>query len=44
MCLSVGKDLTYVIHMLLNRVGLPFFFSFCDKDRADHMSGGRDVE
>jgi hypothetical protein len=28
----------------LNRIGLPFFFSFGDEDCADHISGGRDVE
>jgi hypothetical protein len=27
----------------LNRIGLPFF-SFGDENRADHISGGRDIE
>jgi hypothetical protein len=43
-CLSVGQDLAYVIHRSLNRIGLPFFLSFGDESRADHISGGRDVE
>jgi hypothetical protein len=42
--LSVGQDLAYVIHRSLNRVGLPFFFSFSDEDCTDHIGGGRDVE
>jgi hypothetical protein len=37
MCLSVGQDLAYVIHMSLNRIGLPFFLSFSDEDCADHI-------
>jgi hypothetical protein len=44
MCLSVGQDLAHVIHMSLNRIGLPFFFSLGDEDCADHIIGGRDVE
>jgi hypothetical protein len=43
-CLSISQDLAYVIHRSLNRIGLPFFFSFDDEDCADHISGGRDVE
>jgi hypothetical protein len=43
-CLSVGQDLTHVIHKSLNRVGLSLFFSFGDENRADHISGGGDVE
>jgi hypothetical protein len=43
-CLSIGQDLAYVIHMSLNRVGLPFFFLFSDEDCTDHIGGGRDVE
>jgi hypothetical protein len=43
-CLSVGQDLTYVIHRSLNRIGLPIFFLLSDEDCADHISGGRDVE
>jgi hypothetical protein len=39
MCLSVGQDLAYVIHMSLNRIGLPFFFSFGDEDCTDHIGG-----
>jgi hypothetical protein len=38
------KDLTYIIHKSLDRIGLPFFLSFCDEDCADHISGGGDVE
>jgi hypothetical protein len=30
--------------MSLNRIGLPFFFSLSEENRADHISGGRDVE
>jgi hypothetical protein len=44
MCFSVGQNLAHVIHRSLNRIGLPFFFSFGDENRADHISGGRDVE
>jgi hypothetical protein len=43
-CFSVGQDLAHVIHKSLNRVGLPFFFSFGDENCADHIGGGRDVE
>jgi hypothetical protein len=43
-CFRVGQDLTYVIQRLLNRIGLPFFFSLGDENCADHISGGRDVE
>jgi hypothetical protein len=43
-CLSVGQDLAYVVHRSLNRIGLPFFFSFSNEDCADHISGGRDLE
>jgi hypothetical protein len=43
-CFRVGQDLTYVIQRLLNRIGLPFFFSLGDENGADHISGGRDVE
>jgi hypothetical protein len=43
-CFSVGQDLAYVVHRLLNRIGLPFFFSFSNEDCADHISDGRDVE
>jgi hypothetical protein len=28
----------------LNMIGLPFLFSFGDENRADHISGGRDLE
>jgi hypothetical protein len=42
--LSVGQDLAYVIHRLLNRIGPPFFLSLGDENRDDHISGGRDVE
>jgi hypothetical protein len=41
--LSVGQDLAQVIHRSLDRIGLPFF-SLGDENRADHISGGRDVE
>jgi hypothetical protein len=44
MCFSIGQDLTHVIHRSLNSVGLPFFFSLIDENRADHISGGGDVE
>jgi hypothetical protein len=44
MCLGVGQDLAYVIHRLLNMIGLAFFFSLSDEDCADHISSGRDVE
>jgi hypothetical protein len=43
-CFSVGQDLTHVVHMSLNRVGLSFFFSLGNENCADHISGGRDVE
>jgi hypothetical protein len=43
-CFSVGQNLTHVIYRSLNRIGLPFLFSFGDENRADHISGGRDVE
>jgi hypothetical protein len=43
-CLSIGQDLAHVIHRSLNRIGLPFFFSFGDENRVDHISGGGDVE
>jgi hypothetical protein len=43
-CFDVGQDLNYVIHRSLNRIGLPFFFSFSDEDYANHIGGGRDVE
>jgi hypothetical protein len=43
-CLSIGQDLAHVIHRSLNRIGLPFFFSLGEKNRADHNCGGRDVE
>jgi hypothetical protein len=42
--LSVGQDLACIIHWSLDRVGLPFFFSLGDENRADHIGGGRDVE
>jgi hypothetical protein len=42
MCFTIGQDLAYVIHRSLNRIGLPFF-SFCDENRADHISGGENV-
>jgi hypothetical protein len=44
MCFSVGQNLAHVIYRSFNRIGLPFFFSFGDENRADHISGGRDVE
>jgi hypothetical protein len=44
MCVSVGQNLAHVIYRSLNRIGLPFFFSFDDENRVDHISGGRDVE
>jgi hypothetical protein len=43
-CLSVIQDLAHVIHRSFNRIGLPFFFSLGNENRADHISGGRDVE
>jgi hypothetical protein len=43
-CFSVGQNLAHVIYMLLSRIGLPFLFSLGDENRADHISGGRDVE
>jgi hypothetical protein len=43
-CFSVGQDLTHVIYRSLNSIGLPFFFSFGDENRANHIGGGRDVE
>jgi hypothetical protein len=43
-CLSIGQDLANIVHRSLNRIGLPFFFSLCDGNRADHVSGGRDVK
>jgi hypothetical protein len=43
-CFSIGQDLTHVIHRSLNRIDLPFFLSLGDENRADHISGGRDVE
>jgi hypothetical protein len=43
-CFSVGQDLTHVIYRSLNRVGLPFLFSLGYENRADHISGGRDVK
>jgi hypothetical protein len=42
-CFSVGRNFAHVIYKSLNRIGLPFF-SFGDENRADHISGGRDVE
>jgi hypothetical protein len=43
-CLSVSKDLAHVIHRSLHRIGLPFFFSLSDENRADHIGGGGDLE
>jgi hypothetical protein len=43
-CLSVGQDLAHVIQTSLNRIGLPFFFSLCKENCADHVCGGRDVK
>jgi hypothetical protein len=43
-CLSVGQDLAHVVHGSLNRIGLPFFLSLGDENRADHVSGGRDIK
>jgi hypothetical protein len=43
-CLSVGQDLAHVVHKSLNKIGLPFFFSLGDENRADHISGGRNVK
>jgi hypothetical protein len=43
-CLSVVQDLAHVVHRLLNRIGMPFFLSLDDENRADHVSGGRDVK
>jgi hypothetical protein len=43
-CFSVGQNLAHVIYKSLNRLGLPFLFSLSDQNRADHISGGRDVE
>jgi hypothetical protein len=43
-CLSIGQDLAYIVYRSLNRIGLPFFFSFNDENRADHISGGGYVE
>jgi hypothetical protein len=43
-CHSVSQDLAYVIHRLLNRVGLPFFFLFSNEYCTKHIGGGRDVE
>jgi hypothetical protein len=42
--LSIGQDLAHVMHRSLNRIGLPFFFSLDDENRAEHVSGGRDVK
>jgi hypothetical protein len=44
MCLSVGQDLAHLVHRSLKRIGLPFFFSLGDENRANHVSGGRDVK
>jgi hypothetical protein len=43
-CLSIGQDLSHVIHRSLNRIGLPFFLSLGNEDYADHISGGRVVK
>jgi hypothetical protein len=43
-CFSVDQNLSHVIYRSLNRIGLPFLFSFSDENRANHISGGRDVE
>jgi hypothetical protein len=43
-CFSVGQNLAHVIYRSLNRIGLPFLFSFGDENGADRISGGRDVE
>jgi hypothetical protein len=43
-CFSVGQNLAHVIYRSLNRIGLPFLLSLGDENRADHTSGGRDVE
>jgi type II secretory pathway component PulJ len=43
-CFSVGRNLAHVIYRSLNRIGLPFLFSLGNENRADHISGGRDVE
>jgi hypothetical protein len=40
----MGQNLAHVIYRSLNRIGLPFFFSFGDENHANHISGGRDVE
>jgi hypothetical protein len=44
MCFSVGQYLAHVIHKSLNRIVLPFFLSLGGENRADHISGRRDVE
>jgi hypothetical protein len=43
-CFSVGQNRAHVIYRSLNKIGLPFFFSFGDENRADHISGRRYVE
>jgi hypothetical protein len=43
-CFSVGQNLAYLIYRSLNRIGLPFFFTFSDENRVDHISGGRDLQ
>jgi hypothetical protein len=35
-CLSVGQDIAYIKHRLLNRIGMPFFVSLSDEECADH--------
>jgi hypothetical protein len=44
MSLSIGQDLAHIGHRLLNKIGLPFFFSLSDENHADHVSSGRDVK
>jgi hypothetical protein len=41
---GIGQDLAYVVYRSLNRIGLPFFFSLGDENRADHIGGGGYVE
>jgi hypothetical protein len=43
-CLSVDQDLAHVIHRSLNKIGLHFFLSLGDENRADHINGCGDVE
>jgi hypothetical protein len=41
---GVVQDFTYEVHGTLHLDGMPLFFSFHDKCRADHLSRCRNVE